>query len=527
MVYYLVPVKDGIAEAQSLGDGYSINVRFYQAYPNLETNQIAYNIYYSIKKKDVYNEGVKYISIDGSLEANIINLVPGQEYFFSVRPLEYNIVNNNLSLLPIAYDNLRYLSFSSLAQDIGINDMVIYLNDISGFTPDGYIRVGYEAIMYSSINTSNNSLIVSERQFDGYQSFHNTDGYDGIEFLDPNVYQYIPGEDRTFDKIFACQCRFEYPNFSYTATDGYAQVPIDYLSTDLSASDAANIGFMPYDYQSWHRTDLSQLFGGICVGSYLGGAQGCIDKYGNVNMVRGFNLQTQLENREEMLLSVTGRPACLLQRVQTGIVCTCYQPSSESPDDRCVYCFGSKYVLGFQQYHFPRRSDGRIMVRTYPTDELLKMYEGGLESEDQYTIWTLGVPTIKMRDVLVLFEISGDESWRYEVAAVTRNNTMFGQQGAQIMHVFRVRKTDPIYQIQVFHDTAKYPTLLATSISSSLPAMPAHSHNIVRNESASSNWGQLTSTSMGHNHEVLFINNVLTVMPVLGHTHIITVPTCS
>jgi len=37
---------------------------------------------YSTEKENIFSEGVKYISIDDSLQANIINLIPGQNYFF-------------------------------------------------------------------------------------------------------------------------------------------------------------------------------------------------------------------------------------------------------------------------------------------------------------------------------------------------------------------------------------------------------------------------------------------------------------
>ena len=100
--------------------------------------------------------------------------------------------------------------------------------------------------------------------------------------------------------------------------------------------------------------------------------------------------------------------------------------SSEYPDDRCPFCYGTKFVFGFEQYFNPRRSDGRILVRTSPTAERLKMYEAGMESEFPQDMWTLTVPTIKMRDIIVLFDQDGNEEFRYEVSDVTRNKTVLG-----------------------------------------------------------------------------------------------------
>ena len=87
MPYYLHPVVVGTKSFISLGDGYTINIAWYEAFPDNSANKIAYHIYYSTDRDLVFSEGVKYVSIDGSLEANIVDLKPGQEYFGAVRPL--------------------------------------------------------------------------------------------------------------------------------------------------------------------------------------------------------------------------------------------------------------------------------------------------------------------------------------------------------------------------------------------------------------------------------------------------------
>lgn len=239
---------------------------------------------------------------------------------------------------------------------------------------------------------------------------------------------------------------------------------------------------------------------------------------GNVNIIRGLSLQDQNNQREEQLLNITGRPVVLLKRQTTGVVCTCYQPSSEYHDDRCPFAYGTKFTVGYEQYFNPRRSDGRILVRIGPTEETLKMYESGMESEYPIDLWTLTSPTIKMRDVIIMFDINGDEEFRYEVSGVTRNNTIVGMQGGQKFRAIRIRKTDPIYQIPAFKDTSTMPTKVNTTIGFT-PGLAPHTHTIVRNETDPSQWNQLSSVSQGHNHPVLFKDGVLTVMPVLGHTH--------
>lgn len=520
-MYYINPVRAGLDAVQSLGDGYTINIQWFQAYPSLSTNKIAYNIYYSTVKEDVFTDGIKYISIDGSLQANIINLTPGQEYFFSVRPVEYDPVVFNLENdLISAYDALKIYPTGMLRADITATSLIIPLIDVGGFPSSGIIKIGVELIQYLAIDQSNNNLLLSNISqrgiFNTPASIHTVAGFDGSTTWDPVLSLFVLSESNQFDRIFVCQSRFEYPHYPYTVTDGYHQVFKDLLTTDLSASDQFNENFPPYDYSGYHRTDPVQLLNGTCVGSYIGGEMGCIDGYGNIQMLRGLSLQDQNNQRQEVLLSLTGRPAVLIKRMHTGITCACYLASSEYPDDRCPLCYGTKFVFGYEQYFNSRRSDGRILVRSGPADENLKMYEAGLESELPLDLWTLTVPTIKNRDIIVLFDQDGNEEFRYEVLYVTRNNTLVGLEGGQKLRVQRIRKFDPAYQIRIFRNTEMFPSKLNTSIGMLPPGIP-HAHQIVINEKIMSvtQINQTTAVSQGHNHPI--VNGV--VLEVLGHTH--------
>lgn len=639
----------GLLRVAALGDGYSVALTWAQAYSTITTNKIATHIYYSVDQETVFEEGVKFIIIDGSLSANIINLIPGQDYWWSIRPLEYDpTVITFLNSLPISHDNVRYYPSSMLRQNMTATDLIVPLLDVEGFISQGIVQVGIELIQYLAIDSINNNLIIpggtngtgghfapqSDNQFflpnpnnkgqgsitnlslinskavnqnwnilcvfveqdgygnsipstakfeaigsisgsevDGYGNFliweannsivsndtlsfsitetmpfhlgdsfliqvvgaapglnsgrgfnntpitsHTTSGFDGYNTYTPIVSMIAIEESNNFDNIYACQSRFEYPNFAYTTLDGYHQVASDYLSTDLTAADAANVSFPMYDYAGYHRTDPVLLLNGTCVGSYIGGQMGCIDGYGNYNIVRSLSLQDQNTQRQDILLSITGQPACLIRREQNGITCTCYLTSSEYQDDRCPFCLGTKFVLGYAQYFNPRSSDGRIQVRVGPTAENLRMHEAGLESEFPLDIWTLTVPTIKTRDVLVLFDQNDNESFRYEVSDVTRNNTILGLDGGQHLKTFRIRKTDPAYQIRVFRNTSDFPQTVNTGLGFA-PGLPPHSHVITKNQNDPSTWSQLTQVSQGHNHEILIIGGLPVVQYTLGHVH--------
>ena len=471
MVHYANTAMCGLNRVGSHGDGYSIYMNWFRAYADSPTNQIAYHLYYSKNQETIYQEGVKYVIIDGNqLNANIIDLTPGQDYWFSMRPVEYDpTVIDFLSSLPIAYDDLRFYPTSLLREDMTATQLTIPLLDVEGFPSYGIAKVGVELIQYLAVDTVNKNLIVptpgnnipatlvlqsngkyylpnsnnvgqgtidtlstvgsaptenwriicvfvekdinnitipetavfevqgsiSGNIVDGYGNYitwkadgktvtngilsfsiidtypsfevddsfliqvfgsvegvaggrgfnntpitsHTVSGFDGYSYWNPLVTMIAFQEDNRFDQIYACQSRFEYPNFPFTILDGYNQVLTDILSTDLSAADAANITFPEYDYAGYHRTDPVLLLNGTCVGSYIGGQMGCIDGYGNYNIYRGFSLQDQNTQRQEIKLSVSGRDAILIKRVQTGITCSCYLASSEYQDDRCPFCF--------------------------------------------------------------------------------------------------------------------------------------------------------------------------------------------
>src|ERR1035441_244193 len=151
MVFYPNPVNVGTRAVDNVGDGYTILLKWFQAAPSAKGNVIAYNIYFSTIKENVFVEGVKYVSIDSSLETPIIDLMPGQDYFMAVRPLEYNPKQIDLaSILPIAYNNLRFIPTSMLSANISAADLTIPLLSVDNFPPTGIIRIGVELILYRS-----------------------------------------------------------------------------------------------------------------------------------------------------------------------------------------------------------------------------------------------------------------------------------------------------------------------------------------------------------------------------------------
>lgn len=526
MVYYFSSVNEGLISASSEGDGYTIDLRWSPAYPSNRSNKVAYHIYMATTEGGVFKEGVKYVSIDGTTTASILDLVPGQLYHFAVRAVEYNPILFNTAQLPVAFGNLVVYPETLLTQNIGITDLIIPVLSVETFPSYGLFQLGYEFFNYLSTDSVNNTFVLTNLSQRGFENTnirsHQTNGYDGYVTIAPPTVRFTLGREDTNTRIFMCQSRFEFPNYQATITDGYHQVTKDLLTTDLSASDAFNQDFPTYDYAGWHRTNPTDLLTGICVGSYIGGEQYCADGYSGVGRaLRGMSLQTQNNQRQEVLLNLTGEPCCLIRRVTSGQTCACYTPGQEYADERCPLCYGSKFVVGYQQFYNPRRSDGRILVRFGAADDDLVMNEAGLESTFTTDCWTLTVPTIKDRDILVRFDEDDNEEFRYEILSVNRNKTLVRLQGVQKFRVQRIRKFDPAYQIRTVRNTEFLPQTISTGLGSTI-GIPPHVHNIVINEKTISilQVNQTTGLSQGHNHAV--VNGV--VQTVLGHTHPIIIP---
>lgn len=526
MPYYLEKNNVGTEAVYTLGDGKSMEITWNQAYPSNPLNKIAYNIYVSTSYETVFTEGPKYISYEAKNFIRLTDLIPGQMYYFGVRPVEYSPILYDLSLLP-TFGDATYYPESILRENLTSNGLEVKMVDTSEFPSSGFIKIGTEIIKYSSNNLSLNNLLVSTLSDRGINSkvrLHNVDGYDGYTYQPTYIKYYVQTEALEYDRVFKNQSRFEYPEYAYTSTDGYKQVTSDDLTSDLSASDLQNKDFPYQDYKGYRRVDPVLLMTGVCVGSYIGGEQYCVDGYSGVGRtLRGFSLQDRNNQNQEELLEIVGEPVVLLRRSHTGIRCSCFTPGRESQQSRCEYCFGTGFIPGYNQFFYERRSDGRILARFSPSKEQVKLSDLGFESEFSTECWTLTYPTIKDRDILVRYSIDGEEEFRYEVIDVARNKTIVGQQGAQKMQVQRIRKTDIYYQIPIFKDSSKIPRKVLLEFGGNA-AVPPHTHEIVLSENITniSQVNQVSSMSQGHSH---IIKNGLILGigagSALQHTHIV------
>ena len=509
---FFIGVKNGMPYA----DGYSVYVQWSQALQSSVANDIGYNIYFSTNKDTVLSEGPKYFTRYTELKISQFN--PGDTYYVLVRACEYDpTIQNPLNFVPSPQaTNAFVYPQTALMSDIDESTLTIPLIDVSEFPAYGVLKIGYELIKYTNVDYSNNIIYATTDGRGYYNSniyIHTIDGYDGYSILSP-----IVGVFEGFQELNLIytqfQTRFEQPEFPFTEADGYRTKNIDLLTTDLTASDEDMEDFPSYDYSGYHRTSMVDYFSGKCLGSYHGGEQGCADNGGRFR--GGINISDVSAQRLEMMLETTGEPVVLLRRKWTGITCNCYRLNNEHQDGRCKVCFGTSFVGGYDQYYNPRRSDGRILMRFPPTVDDLAMKEHGLQQNFSPNPWTLSVPAIKDRDVLIRFNLDGTEEYRYEILNTTRNKLMFSNSGAQAMSIFRLDKTDEIYKFRTIRDTSLLPEKINTTMGILRGSGP-HYHFVKINENINllSQINSTTSTVMSHNHPII----AGVCQEVLGHTH--------
>lgn len=531
MPYYLHPIHSGLALVSSQGDGSTITLKWNRAFPQTIGHSIAYNIYMDVVRPDFeptfFLKNPVFVSVDGKLTADIVDLIPGQMYRFGVRAVEFDKAAFDFATLPVVAGGLHIYPDSVLRSNITAAATIIPLLSTAGFPAMGVVKIGVELVQYSSI--SGNDLVLTsailQRGFnDTTPRMHNTDGYDGDETWDPAVILFPVDSEEQNTVVYSTQDRFDYPHYSFNLVDGYRQTTKDIVNPDLSVSDAINEGFPAYDYAGYHRIDPVALFNGECVGSYFGGQLYCADGYDGVGRVlRGISVDDRNTQRQEVLLSLIGESVCLVKRQTTGIRCFCVLSTAEMPDARCTKCYGSGFVVGYTQYFDNRNSDGRIRIRIDPYVDTLPIMDSGLSVQDvKPNAWTLVLPAIKPRDFIVRFDANGNEEFRYEVISVGRGVLFDKNFGGQKLTLQRIRRTDIIYQCKVFRDTSTMPTNMATSISSSLGVAP-HSHTFVKSEKHPMTWQQITSVSAGHSHIVQWnpTEGVLEVSEELSHQHLI------
>jgi hypothetical protein len=143
----------GLKHANSAGDGTSVILDWYTAYPDTDGNKVAYTIYYSSNLDNLYYEGIKYIYNGSNTTLTLTGFDAGDKMFFAIRPYEY-ATSFDWSVLINVEPNLYMIPQSLLKIGMGKNDLSMYLMDSSIFPKSGTVLIGSELIRYDD-NISN------------------------------------------------------------------------------------------------------------------------------------------------------------------------------------------------------------------------------------------------------------------------------------------------------------------------------------------------------------------------------------
>jgi len=436
----------GLRVVEDVGNGMGLRLTWGKAIPSDSSNQIHYNVYYASTRIGVFANWPKAITTDQSIVLNVFE--PGDLQYLAVKATEFDPTEYDISTLSqIGVGVYQYPEELELLEDIDAYGATMLVDGDNSEYPDaGYLLVGSEVIRYRAKGSGEFYIEDTDRgMISTYIETHSAGEsvklWRGVEDGNTNMmlrtaaWHYTEGTPRNVDEIGELN----------VDEDGYRAANIDIVTTDMTASDANVEDFPTYDYTGYHRPSLQKTFSGKCVKSYVGG---------EFNGGRGLFFQDRNLARLEAMIQVTGETMILLQRKWSGKRCQCPGLRREHPRTRCPVCYGTGFAGGYDRFintraisEFETNTQGFIMVRVHPyTDDLEIVPDQGLRQPLELTAWTLTIPTIKDRDVLVRLNEDGTEEFRYEVLDVIRNKLFFGQTGKQQFRMRRHDKTDVIYQ---------------------------------------------------------------------------------
>lgn len=417
----------GVTRVADLGIGDSLKVEWGQPVSRYYGADLYILIYESLGRLTLFDGLPRYIVSSDLSEAILSDLTTGVTHYYGVRVMETYKDGVNLSgaeeLSPGVYFCPEPVTIDG---DIEASDLRIKVSSIDGYPSSGYLQIESEVIKYNSIDSGTLEFVIPS----GGRGLNGT-----------TASPYSTGDSV---KLFTA-CRdnntvivFGTPTFHGDVASGRELNNVGLVVTDTTEDDLRV--FQGYDFCGYHQPLPQQILQGKndC-GSYLGG---------EVMGMRGMNLFNSMLDREEVLLDQVGEPAILLKRRWSGEICPCSDLRRQHPKIKsCGQCFGTGYLGGFLQFQNPRRQDKRIMARFTETAEDLKL--GGHEHLEQVfepTAWTLPMPAIRDRDLIVRFDRADNVEFIYEVLDCSKEKIIFRQHGRQRLRLKRLDKTDIIYQ---------------------------------------------------------------------------------
>jgi hypothetical protein len=450
----------GVKTVKDLGIGKSVLVSWGDAKAPPGFSNLIYNVYvgnsiYTLLDSNPYG-------FTTNLSATVPGLHPGDGYLFAVRA-SYGFATTDPTLMTEVSSQ-----FYSYPTPVLVNENDGYyqtnqtgaltVTSTSGFPSAGFIRIGSEVMQYSGITGT--TFQVSRRDVFAMNKVSIPNGtkvylFKGVEEGNTSIYMATPSWV-VAEPWLPLVPGDGYDGYQYMqGTDGYRTHQVDIITEDHSETEATKSDFLSEDYCGVRSQNFVDLYTRNQCGTYFGGR---INGYGG-----GIDVFTANAQRQEMLLGLTGEPFVLLRRKWTGRGCYKQSIHSEHPHARCSVCYGTMFAGGFDRYDNARtlrpaepNPNGFISCRVSPYTDDLGLFENrGLSSEVvEMEVWTMAIPTIKDRDILIRYVNDIEtgflqEEFRYEVLSVTRNKLLFGADGNQKIKLRRLNRTEEIYKFPV------------------------------------------------------------------------------
>jgi hypothetical protein len=462
----------GIQSVNDLGIGTSVELAWNTASAPVGFGNIYYNVYrgsslYSLTIGQPFGITENQTVIDP-------NLHPGDGYYYTVRAAYFI---NNLTLpefTNISGGFYAYPDTTTINEGDGyfsVNELgTLEVLSTTGFPSSGILKIASEALTYDSLtattfNITERDTLGSDVQVE-YPNGTAVDFFKGVEDLNAVFYRTTPSWDSHTTPILLPLVPGDgYDGYQYLQdSDGYRSFPFDNVNEDHEDFENNNDDVDPQSYCGLRSDTFVELYQKTRCGTFQGGSNvmTTIPGVNGGNPVRvggGIDVFGAALQREEFLLGLTGEPFILLSRKGKGKACARLSHRHEHPHARCSLCFGTTFEGGYDRFVNARElrpgevnPNGFIQLRVQPYGDKapLKQDLGIDVSEVLLETWTLALPSIKVRDMLIKYTSDIEfgfleEEFRYEVVNVQRNKLLFGKEGAQKITLKRLAKSEMIY----------------------------------------------------------------------------------
>ena len=477
------PGDIGIKSAEDLGIGTSVRITSFDATVPAGFSQRYFNFYMAdslvglIRGEPLaWTAGTSFV---------VPEIPPGKNQYFAIKVF-YQLDN----LVIGGWDQLTSNVYAYPdAVEIDTVDGYWYEDELGslsvssteGFPISGYLRIGSEVLEYSSITSTSFNVFRRDLFNIGltadYPNGTAVRFFKGVEDGNRCYYRTATSWDLMSQSPlldlpdgYNGYLADGYNGAAYNQDDdGYRAYQDDDINEDYSDFEAVRTDDVLTGKCTYHRENWDNLFSRNQCGTYSGGRQmRVIPGVNNGNPVPvggGIDVWGHATRTEEDLLGKTGTPFVLLRRKWTGKKCPILSMRSEHPRARCFSCYGTTFDGGYDRLINERpirmgeeNPHGFIMIRLDPYDNDIELHQNeGLKQIDVINGWTISIPHIKDRDVLIRYYFNletqqYEEEFRYEVLKVNRNTLLFGQLGKQGITLRRLDRTREIY---------KYPDPLA------------------------------------------------------------------